>query len=289
MTKPVIIGIAGLALEPAEAELLREHRPKGVILFSRNIRNRLQLTDLIASIRCKIPPDGVLMIDQEGGRVARLKSPLWPELPPAALLTTAQAAFAHGAALGAMVREAGFDVVTAPVLDLAYPGASSVIGDRALSHDPEIVAQLGASLAEGILSHGIIPVMKHLPGHGRAMVDSHVSLPRIDAQESELEADFYPFRINYKLPWAMTAHILYTALDALMPATLSAPVISRVIRGSIGFEGILVSDDLAMQALRGTPAERAKAALAAGCDIALYCPGDMAGNKAVLEALPDAA
>ena len=229
------------------------------------------------------------MVDQEGGRVARLKSPHWPELPPAASLQTAEAAFGHGAALGAMVREAGFDIVTAPVLDLAYPGASSVIGDRAISHDPEIVAQFGARLAEGLISQGIIPVMKHLPGHGRAMVDSHFALPRIGAKPSELEADFYPFRANNNLPWGMTAHILYTELDPELPATLSPIIISHVIRGRIGFEGILVSDDLAMEALQGTPAERAQAALAAGCDIALYCPGDMAGNKAVLEAVPDAA
>lgn len=269
--------------------LLREHQPTGVILFARNITDKPQLTDLIAAIRSEIPPDGVLMIDQEGGRVARLKPPQWPELPPAGSLKTEDAAFAHGAALGAMALEAEIDVITAPVLDLAYSGASSVIGDRAISHDPDVVARLGARLALGILSQGVIPVMKHLPGHGRALVDSHFSMPRVDAELSELAADFYPFQANNTLPWAMTAHVLYTNLDPDFPATLSPSIISGVIRGSIGFRGVLVSDDLAMEALKGTPAERAMAALAAGCDIALYCPGDMAGNKAILEAVTDVA
>jgi beta-N-acetylhexosaminidase len=289
LSKPVIIGIAGASLDDAEAALLRRHRPRGVILFSRNIKDKSQLSDLTASIRMALPPDGVLMVDQEGGRVARLKGPHWPDLPPASRLKTAAEAFTHGAALGEMAREAGFDIVAAPVLDLAFPGASSVIGDRALSHDPEIVAKLGARLAEGIIAQGVIPVMKHLPGHGRALVDSHFALPRVEASEVELEADFYPFRANRGLPWAMTAHIVYAALDPELPATLSPAIISRVIRGVIGFKGVLVSDDLAMEALAGNPAERATAALAAGCDIALYCPGDMAGNIAVLEAIPDVA
>jgi beta-N-acetylhexosaminidase len=289
LSKPVIIGISGTALTLEEAALLRAHRPAGVILFSRNIKDKPQLADLIASIRAELPLEGVLMVDQEGGRVARLRGPHWPELPPASSLKTAEAAFAHGQALGLTARKAGFDVVAAPVLDLAYSGASNVIGDRAISAEPEIVAALGRRLAEGIIAQGIIPVMKHLPGHGRAMVDSHLSLPRIDAQPAELERDFYPFLMNNTLPWAMTAHILYSALDAELPATLSPNIISRVIRGRIGFKGTLVSDDLAMQALTGSPAERAQAALAAGCDIALYCPGDMAGNIAVLEAVPDAA
>jgi beta-N-acetylhexosaminidase len=289
LSKPVIIGIAGATLDDAEAALLRLHRPRGVILFSRNIKNKSQLSDLTGAVRAVLPPDGVLMVDQEGGRVARLRAPHWPDLPAASALKTAEAAFAHGEALGEMAREAGFDVVAAPVLDLAFPGASSVIGDRALSQDPRIVAELGAKLAEGILAQGMIPVMKHLPGHGRALVDSHFALPRVDAPQEELEADFYPFRANRNLPWAMTAHIVYPALDPELPATLSPAVISRVIRGVIGFKGVLVSDDLAMEALAGTPAERAAAALKAGCDIALYCPGDMAGNVAVLEGVRDAA
>jgi beta-N-acetylhexosaminidase len=289
LTKPVIIGISGPALTRAEREMLRAHRPKGVILFGRNIQNKPQLSELTASLRDELPADAMIMVDQEGGRVARLRAPSWPDLPPAAQLRTAAAATAHGHLLGAMVRDAGFNLIAAPVLDLAFPSPSTVIGDRALSDDPETVALLGRAMAEAILSEGVTPIMKHLPGHGRAQVDSHFSLPRIDASEAELSADFYPFIANNRLPWAMTAHIVYTALDPDLPATLSRKVISQVIRGLIGFEGILVSDDLAMQALTGAPASRAVAALQAGCDVALYCPGDMAGNLAILQALPDAA
>jgi beta-N-acetylhexosaminidase len=289
LTKPVIIGISGPALTRAEQEMLRAHRPKGVILFGRNIQNKPQLYELTTSLRDELPPDAVIMVDQEGGRVARLRAPNWPDLPPAGQLRTPAAATAHGRLLGAMVRDAGFNLVAAPVLDLAFPSPSKIIGDRALSGDPETVAILGKAMAEAILVEGVTPIMKHLPGHGRAQVDSHFSLPRIDASEAELSADFYPFIANNRLPWAMTAHIVYTALDPDLPATLSRKVISRVIRGLIGFEGMLVSDDLAMQALSGAPASRAVAALQAGCDVALYCPGDMAGNLAILQALPDAA
>jgi len=289
LTKPVIIGVAGLALTQAERDLLREHRPKGVILFGRNVQNRPQLSELTASLWDVLPADAVIMVDQEGGRVARLRAPDWPELPAAAALRSRQAAFDHGKALAAMVRECGFNVIAAPVLDLFYPGASSVIGDRALSDEPETVARLGAAIAEGIIAEGVTPVMKHLPGHGRAQVDSHFALPRVEASEAELAADFYPFSANNTLPWAMTAHIIYAALDPDYPATLSRKVIDRIIRGLIGFKGVLVSDDLAMEALTGSPAERAVAALRAGCDLALYCPGDMAGNVAVLQAVSDAA
>ncbi len=263
--------------------MLREHMPKGLILFGRNIQSPAQLDALTAELRAVLPEGAVLMVDQEGGRVARLRAPHWPDLPAAGMLRTAAAAFAHGSALGAMVRAAGFDVAAAPVLDLRYAGASEVIGDRAISDDPVVVARLGGKIAEGILAAGVIPVMKHIPGHGRALVDSHLALPRV--AEADLTTDFYPFIANNTLPWAMTAHIVYEAYENQLPATLSKSVIQRVIRGMIGFKGTLISDDLAMQALRGTPAERAVAALAAGCDIALYCPGDMAGNQAVLKAV----
>ena len=289
MTKPVIIGVAGPVLTRAEHDLLQEHRPKGVILFGRNVQNMLQLSELTASLWGVLPPDSVIMVDQEGGRVARLRAPDWPDLPAAATLRSRQAAFAQGKALAEMARDAGFNVIAAPVLDLAYPGASSVIGDRALSDDPETVARLGGAIAEGILAAGITPIMKHLPGHGRAQVDSHFALPRVEASEAQLAADFYPFIANNTLPWAMTAHIVYPALDPDYPATLSHKIINRIIRGVIGFKGVLVSDDLAMEALTGSPAARALRALQAGCDLALYCPSDMAGNLAVLQALPDAA
>ncbi len=160
-----------------------------------------------------------------------------------------------------------------------------MIGDRALSADPQTVAFLGAALAKGILEEGVIPVIKHLPGHGRALVDSHLELPIVTG---DITADILPFSYNNHLPWAMTAHVLYPDLDPESPATISRTIIHDIIRTRIGFAGTLISDDLAMQALRGTPAERALAALAAGCDIALYCPGDMDGNRAILEAVADA-
>jgi len=282
--KRVILGIAGPQLLPEESEMLRQHAPRGVILFSRNIEKPPQLAELIAKIRTVLPPGGVLMVDQEGGRVARLRPPHWPALPAAATLRTAEDAYAHGRALGAMVREAGFDVAAAPVLDLRYDFADAVIGDRAISSDPQTVARLGGEIARGIIEEGVIPVMKHIPGHGRATADSHLALPRI--AEADLDADFYPFIANNTLPWAMTAHIVYEQIDE-RPATISPKVIQTVIRRKIGFTGTLISDDLAMAALAGTPGERAAAALAAGCDIALYCPGDMAGNVSVLETVND--
>ncbi len=265
--------------------MIRDYRPKGIILFGRNIQNPTQLAELVKQLRKVLPPGGWLMVDQEGGRVARLRGPHWPDLPPAASLKTAEQAQAHGLALGKMVREAGFDIAAAPVLDLQLPGASDVIGDRAFSADPAMVARLGAAMAAGIMQAGVTPVMKHIPGHGRAVVDSHFALPVVT--ETDLEEDFLPFILNRTLPCAMTAHIVYTAYDDKLPATLSRTVIETVIRGKIGFKGVLITDDLAMQALTGTPAERAVAALAAGCDLALYCAGDMAGNVSILEALPD--
>ncbi len=282
----MILGIAGTVLQMEERVLLVRHRPKGVILFSRNIEDPTQLAVLVEQLRHALPDDGVLMVDQEGGRVARLKPPHWPELPPAATLKTPEAATAHGRALGDMVAQAGFDVAAAPVLDLRHADADAVIGDRALSGDPAVVAALGGAIAAGIVAAGVIPVMKHIPGHGRATVDSHAALPVVAV--TDLAADFAPFIANNTLPWAMTAHIVYQAYDSERPATLSKTVIRRVIRGMIGFTGTLISDDLAMAALSGTPAARALAALEAGCDLALYCPGDSAGNTEILEAIANA-
>jgi beta-N-acetylhexosaminidase len=280
---PVILGISGTVLSEAERDLFVRLPPSGIILFGRNIENPAQLAELMASLQCVLARESKLLVDQEGGRVARLRAPHWPELPATGALQTPNAAYAQGRALGAMARAAGFDVVTAPVLDLAYPGADAVIGDRAFASDPELVAALGASLAAGLIAENIIPVMKHLPGHGRATVDSHKTLPRI--AEKNLDADFYPFTANAGLAWGMTAHIVYESLDPVHPATLSKSVIQNIIRGKIGFTGTLLSDDLAMDALTGPPEVRALAALAAGCDIALYCAGDFASNRAILEAV----
>jgi beta-N-acetylhexosaminidase len=284
--KPVILGISGPALEPDERALFRAHPHRGVILFARNIKDPSQLADLIAEIRFVLPPGAVLMVDQEGGRVARLKPPHWPSLPAAGTLRDGAEAYAHGRALGAMVKAAGFDVAAAPVLDLRHPGASDVVGDRAITGGAETVALLGGKIAEGILAEDVIPVMKHLPGHGRALVDSHLELPRVPPVD--LSDDFLPFIANKNLPWAMTAHVIFEQYDKVNPATVSPTIVADIIRGKIGFAGTLLSDDLAMHALSGRPPEeRVRAALAAGCDIALYCPGDFAGNRAVLEALDE--
>ncbi|MDE1905392.1 MAG: glycoside hydrolase family 3 protein [Rhodospirillales bacterium] len=280
--KPAILGISGLVLTAQERALLQEHQPRGVILFARNIDNHEQLIDLNVDLKEILPPGAVLMVDQEGGRVARLKPPHWPALPPAGSLRTAEEAFAHGRALGEMVRETGFTSTAAPVLDIRVPGASDVVGDRAITGDAATVGRLGGEIARGIMAEGVLPVMKHLPGHGRALVDSHIALPRVPELT---EDDLLPFIANKTLPWAMTAHVVYEQYDSVNPGTLSEIIIRDLIRARIGFKGVLVSDDLAMGALSGTPAQRATRALAAGCDIALYCPGDFEGNRAVLEAL----
>ena len=224
------------------------------------------------------------MIDQEGGRVARLRPPYWRAHPPVARLRSLRLAWLTGALIGLDCVAAGFDVVTAPVLDLRIPGAHSVIGDRALAEEPPAVARLGRAVAAGLLAAGVQPVAKHAPGHGRARVDSHVALPRVEA--NDLEADVLPFALNTDLPWAMSAHIVYPAWDSALPATLSPTVIATIIRGRIGFEGVLVTDDLAMKALVGAPAELARQALAAGCDVALYCSGEFAPTADLLARCP---
>jgi beta-N-acetylhexosaminidase len=305
---PAIVGLSGPVLLAEEAALLRRHAPAGVILFARNVIDPAQLATLVAALRAVLPAKSVLMVDQEGGRVARLKPPHWDAHPPAAAFGAvfardAQAglrcAFAGGALIGLQTALAGFDLVAAPVLDLAWPGAHGVIGDRSFGAEPEAVGRLGRAFAAGMLAAGVQPIGKHAPGHGRATADSHLSLPVVEApllEAAGLDADLLPFALNADLPWAMTAHILYPAWDGAFPATLSATVIDKVIRGRIGFQGVLVTDDLAMRALMGTPlmgtpltgtpADNARAALLAGCDIALYCAGDLAPTEAVLAACP---
>jgi beta-N-acetylhexosaminidase len=243
-----------------------------------------QLAVLTAELRRVLPPHAVLMIDQEGGRVARLRPPHWRTHPPAAALHSVRAAWLTGALIGLDCAAAGIDVVAAPVLDLAIPGAHAVIGDRALDEEPAVVARLGRAMAAGLLATGIQPVMKHAPGHGRARVDSHLALPRVEA--NDLDGDLLPFALNADLPWAMSAHIVYPAWDAALPATLSPTVIEAIIRGRIGFRGVLVTDDLAMKALTGSPADLACRALAAGCDVALYCAGDFAPTAELLARCP---
>jgi beta-N-acetylhexosaminidase len=255
-----------------------------MILFARNVENPTQLTRLIQSIRAALP-SALLMVDQEGGRVARLRPPHWHAHPPARALRSPRAAWLTGALIGLDCRAAGFDVVAAPVLDVGTPAGHDVIGDRAFSNDPATVAEHGAAMAAGLLAAGIQPIGKHAPGHGRARADSHLELPELDDIS---ESDLAPFRANRALPWMMTAHIRYMKQDMTNPATQSPAIIERIIRTEIGFEGVLVSDDLAMHALKGAPGERAARALAAGCDVALHCSGKLQESAAVLEAIPDA-
>lgn len=291
--KAAIVGIAGTTLTDDEAALFGAHPPAGVILFARNIADPVQLAGLMEALRRSLPADAVLMVDQEGGRVARLRPPHWRAHPPAAAHgalfardagTGLRAAWLTGALIGLDCAGAGFDVACAPVLDLRLPGAHGVIGDRAFAEAPEDVARLGRAMADGLLAAGVQPVGKHAPGHGRALVDSHFGLPVVT--DAGLDADILPFAANAWLPWLMTAHIRFTALDAHAPATLSARILGEIVRGRIGFGGVLVTDDLAMRALEGVPAERALRALAAGCDIALYCSGEISPTAGLLAVCP---
>jgi beta-N-acetylhexosaminidase len=289
--KPAIIGLAGLALSAEEAALLHAHTPAGIILFARNIQDPPQLAALIGGVR-SILPDAILMVDQEGGRVARLRPPFWQAHPPARAIGALHArdaaaglrtAWLTGALIGAQCAQAGFTVAAAPVLDVAAPDGHDVIGDRAYSADPAAVAALGGAVARGLLAAGVQPVGKHFPGHGRARADSHLELPVLDGVS---QADLVPFRANVWLPWMMTAHIRYTQQDMENPATLS-PALTGLIR-SLGFTGVLTTDDLAMHALTGSPGTRAARALAAGCDVALHCSGVLADSADLLASISPA-
>ena len=293
--KAAIVGVAGPALDREEAAQLRAEAPAGAILFGRNIEDPAQLASLVGALREALPHRACVLVDQEGGRVARLRPPHWPARPPAAALgavherdTSAglRATWLAGALVGLDCAEAGFDVTCAPVLDLAVPGATGAIGDRAFAAEPGRVAALGGAFAAGLLAAGVQPVAKHAPGHGRAIVDSHEALPHV-GRDAQLDADMVPFAANAGLPWMMTAHVLYEALDPGCPATLSPRVIGTVIRGRLGFAGVLVSDDLAMGALCGAAGERAAAAVKAGCDLALHCSGRFEDSAAVLAAVPE--
>jgi beta-N-acetylhexosaminidase len=293
--RAAIIGLSGPRLTADEAALLARRRPVGVILFARNVENPGQLRALNAEIREVLGAEAPILVDQEGGRVARLRPPHWPVFPPAARFENgpAQAARANAEAIGRTCAAEGFDVVCAPCLDLRLPEGHGVIGDRAFSADPAEVTRLGAAVIEGLRAGGVMPVLKHIPGHGRARLDSHEALPVVEGGAAALAADLAPFRaLAADDLWAMTAHIRYPAWDAARCATLSATIIASVIRGEIGFGGFLVSDDLGMGALAGSLGERTRAALEAGCDAVLHCSGVLAETRAVLEAaapLTDAA
>jgi beta-N-acetylhexosaminidase len=290
-----ITGVAGTALSPAERAFLREAEPWALILFKRNIDTPAQVTSLTASFREIVGRDAAVLVDQEGGRVQRLGPPHWPAYPPAAAYSrrydrspaAAMKAVHLGACLmAADLRAVGIDVDCLPVADVPVPGANSVIGDRAYGESPEKVAALAGAAAEGLLSGGVLPVLKHIPGHGRAIADSHAGLPVVETDRATLEAtDFAAFRRLSHLPLGMTAHVVYTAVDPIAPATTSVTVVHEVIRGWIGFRGLLMGDDISMGALSGSIEERSRAAIAAGCDIVLHCNGELDEMRAVANAV----
>ncbi len=289
-----MFGCGGPVLAAAERDFFRDADPLGFILFQRNCANPHQVRALIGALREAVGrADAPVLIDQEGGRVARLKPPHWPSYPaPAVIAALGGEAAREAAWLGARLIAddlglLGITIDCTPVLDIPVPGADAVIGDRAWGNSAAAVAELGRAVCEGLLAGGVLPVIKHIPGHGRATVDSHHALPRVETPRAALEAsDFVPFRALADMPWAMTAHIVYAAIDGDRPATLSPRVIDEVIRSDIGFDGVLVSDDLSMHALGGSIAERAAGAIGAGCDLVLHCNGDMKEMIAIAGAVP---
>jgi len=294
--RPVICGCSGARLTPEEARYFEAAQPAGFILFARNCQTPDQLRALIDELvattaRTHVP----ILIDQEGGRVARLGPPHWRRYPPAAQFgalaernpgSAERAVWAMARLIAAELADVGITVDCAPVVDLARPEGHQVIGDRAFSHDPDIVARLGRAFCDGLMAGGVLPVVKHIPGHGRAPADSHQSCPVVNTPRAELaDSDFHPFRALADMPLAMTAHVVYADIDAGAPATLSEPVIADVIRGELGFAGVLISDDIGMGALEGPIEARARTALAAGCDLVLHCSGVLADMEALAATL----
>lgn len=299
---PAIFGLAGPTLSDAERGFFRDADPAGYILFGRNVETRGQLRALTDELRAIHGRDRLFIcIDQEGGRVARMKAPEWLSYPPGEMFdklydiapaSAIEAARANAEALGIDLAEAGITVDCMPLLDVRQPGAHDVIGDRALGAEPLRVAALGRAILAGLARAGVAGCIKHMPGHGRANADSHRELPVVDADERDLETDLQPFQALADTPVGMTAHVRYTAWDAENPATLSPKVIADIIRTRIGFPGLLLSDDIDMEALSGSVPERAGRAIAAGCDIVLNCwakMDDMEGIAARLPAMGDEA
>jgi len=291
-----IYGLEGLELSDDERSFFRDADPAGFILFKRNCENAaqvLRLTDALRDLSGR--PDLPILIDQEGGRVARMKPPVWPAFPAAerfdqlyalAPSSAIEAVRSNARAIGLTLRDSGVNVDALPLLDVRQPGASDVIGDRALGSEPMQVAALGRAVLDGLASAGVVGIIKHIPGHGRALVDSHKELPVVTASADELESDLEPFERLSSAPMGMTAHVIYTAWDQDHPASLSPTVIGEVIRGRIGFDGFLMSDDLGMEALQGDFGSRAAGVVAAGCDAALHCSGKMDEMVAVAASVP---
>ena len=288
----IIFGCSGAKLKSEEKSFFTEVQPTGFILFERNCKNPDQVRSLIQDLlSCIGNHKAPILIDQEGGRVQRLKPPQWRAAPAAAefkalakldLGLAIEAVRLKAQLIAAELVDIGVNVNCAPVLDVPGPGSHEIIGNRALGDDAKTVSALGLAAAEGFLSLGVFPVIKHIPGHGRAMADSHIDLPVVDTPLEDLNLiDFQPFVELSHMPWAMTAHLVYTSIDKVMPATNSTVVIENIIRKTIGFEGVLVSDDLSMKALSGSLDKRAHDALLAGCDLVLHCSGVMAEMQIV--------
>jgi beta-N-acetylhexosaminidase len=291
---PVLFGLAGATLSPREAAFFREVNPAGFILFGRNVETPDQLSRLTAALReCVGRQRLAILVDQEGGQVQRLGPPHWRKAPPMGLfgklyekdpVLALSALSANVALLGAELAAVGITVDCLPVLDVPAKDSDPIIGDRAFSGEPDAVAALGAAAIQGLAQAGVLPVLKHIPGHGRARADSHKALPVVEASLSELrQTDFAPFARLKNAPFAMTAHVAYTAIDRATPATFSNKVVSQAIRGDIGFTNILMSDDIGMKALTGPFRERAARTLAAGIDLVLHCSGAMEEMEGVME------
>jgi len=297
-SRAFITGVSGPDLTSAEREFIRSERPWGFILFKRNIETPDQVAILVNELRETIDaPEAPVLIDQEGGRVQRLGPPHWPVYPPGAffgaLYDLNPALGLSAARLGARLIAAdlgdlGISVDCLPLADVPVVGADAVIGNRAYGTEPEKVAAIARAVTDGLDQGGILPVLKHIPGHGRATADSHFGLPKVDTSKKELErTDFAAFQPLADLPMAMTAHVVFSALDPAHPATTSATIIEQVIRGVIGFQGLLMSDDVSMNALSGSIAERTRAVFSAGCDVVLHCNGKLDEMRDVAAETPE--
>ncbi|MBR0989846.1 beta-N-acetylhexosaminidase [Bradyrhizobium japonicum] len=297
-TRAFITGVSGTELTAVEREFIRDHRPWGFILFKRNVATPAQVAALVAELRTAAgAADAPVLIDQEGGRVQRLGPPHWPVYPPGAVFSTLYetdsalgltAARLSARLIAADLADLGITVDCLPLADVPVEGADAVIGNRAYGTEPGKVAAIARAVTEGLEQGGVLPVLKHIPGHGRATADTHFKLPTVDTPRAELErTDFAAFKPLSDLPMAMTAHVVFSAVDPAHPATTSATMIADVIRGAIGFQGLLMSDDVSMNALSGNIAERTGAIFAAGCDMALHCNGNIGEMREVAGQTPE--
>lgn len=297
VSRAFIVGVSGHALTGEERAFLREQAPWGFILFKRNVEMPGQVARLVEELREAVGrPDAPVLIDQEGGRVQRLGPPHWPRYPAGALFGTLydqnpvdglRAAWLSSRLIAADLADLGITVDCLPLADVPVAGADAVIGDRAYGTSPDKVAEIARAVTNGLVDGGMLPVLKHIPGHGRATADSHLRLPTVDTLRAELDGtDFVAFSRLADLPMAMTAHVVFSALDAAQPATTSATIIRDVIRGAINFQGLLMSDDVSMNALSGSIAERTRASFKAGCDVVLHCNGKLDEMRAVAGEAP---